>query len=246
MVKQSKTNATVDEAWKLFEKNRFDEALDMFDTILDKGTSHAASYGKACALFRTTDLEGALAELSALLKADANNPAYRHTRALVYGAAEQYDKALKDFQKLLEVQGDNGEAWCDLGGLYLILEDIAGAKNCFERSADIDKSCACAWFGKGVVALHSREYKKALEYLNIAIKLDSKHSLAFMARAEAAFGSRLKKEALKDVVKALSLDKDFFEDFRSLLPQKEVDEDNDSAEDTKSTDLDDEDALEIY
>ncbi len=246
MVKQSKTVATVEEAWKLFQKSRFDDALAVFNTILASGTDHAASYGKACALFRTTDLEGALAELTSLLKADAGNTAYRHTRALVYGAAEQYDKALRDFQKLLEVQDDNGEAWCDLGGLYLVLEDYAGAKSCFERSADIDKSCACAWFGKGVVALQTREYKKAVEYLNIAIKLDSKHSLAFMARAEAAFGSRLKKEALKDVVKALSLDKDFLEDFKSMLPEKDSDEDNEGADDTKSTDLEDEDALEIY
>ncbi len=247
MGKQSKTKAVlnIDEAWKLYKLQKFDEALTMFNELLAKEKNEEALYGRACALFRTTDYESALKDLTELVRKDNESMRYLHSRALINGANEQYDKALKDMQKLSELFPDNGEVLCDLGGLYLILEEYSKARDCFERSADIDKSCPCAWFGKGMVALFLKEYKKATEYCNIAIKLDAKHTLSYMARAEASFGNGQKKEALKDIKKALSMDKDFFADFKEFLPSGDSDSSYEKEERPKRT-LDDEDAMEVY
>jgi len=248
MVKQNKSEKTsnIAEGWKLYKKHKFDDALSVFEALLEEGNDLQAQYGKACALFRIMDYEGALAELSELIAAEPENVSYHHSRALIYGADEQYDKALKDFEKLSEQHPDNGELWCDLGGLYLILEEYVKARDCFERSADIEKSCPCAWFGKGVVALYMKEFKKAHEYLNIAIKLDAKHRLAYMARAETFFSAGKKKEALKDVKKVLSSDKGFFEEFKVLLDRSDGDNDDGRKDKQRIKDLNDEDAMEIY
>ncbi len=247
MGKQNKTKTAnnIEEAWKLYNLKKFDEALAVFNELLSKGKNEEALYGRACAFFRTTDLEAALADLCELIKKDSQSHKYLHSRALIYGANEQYDKAVKDMQRLSELFPDNGEVLCDLGGLYLILEEYNKARECFERSADIDKSCPCAWFGKGMVALFLKEHKKAVEYFNIAIKLDAKHKLSYMARAEALFGSGQKKEALKDIKKTLNMDKGFFEDFKDYLP---VDNDDsvDAKEERQKRTLDDEDAMEVY
>lgn len=242
---KTKTSINIEEAWKLYKLKKFDDALGIFNELLDKGKNEEALYGRACAFFRTTDFEAALGDLTELIKKDSQSIKYLHSRALIYGANEQYDKAIKDMQKLSELFPDNGEVLCDLGGLYLILEEYSKARECFERSADIDKSCPCAWFGKGMVALFLKEYKKANEYFNIAIKLDAKHSLSYMARAEASFGNGQKKEALRDVKKALSMDKGFFKDFKDFLPVA----DNDSGEENEERQnrtLNDEDAMEVY
>lgn len=248
MTKQKKPVKTsvLEDAWKLFNKNKFDDALSVFDALLQKGENLQAKYGKACTLFRTMDYEGALAELSELIAAEPENVSYHHTRALIYGADEQYDLALEDLEKLTELHPDNGELWCDLGGLYLVLEQYVKARDCFERSADIDKSCPCAWFGKGSVALYMKEYNKALEYLNIAIKLDAKHRLAYMARAETLFCYSRKKDALKDIKKVLSTDKGFFEDLKGFLDDSSTDDSEGSKEKMQREDLDDEDAMEVY
>lgn len=247
MGKQSKakTAISIEEAWKLFNLQKFDDALAVFNELLSKGKNEEALYGRACALFRTSDFEAALNDLTALIKQDNHSLRYMHSRALIYGANEQYDKAVKDMQKLSGLFPDNGEVLCDLGGLYLIMEEYNKARECFERSADIDKSCPCAWFGKGMVALFHKEHKKAVEYFNIAIKLDAKHKLSYMARAEALFHSGKKSEALKDIKKTLNMDKGFFDEFKEFLPSGDEDS-NDTKEGRQKQTLDDEDAMDVY
>ncbi len=223
MNKQVKSEKSiVKKAWNTFYKGNFDEALELFHQAWDDGKDLMALYGRACALFRSSDYEGALADLSELIRNDENNPSFIHTRALVYGANEDYDNALKDLKTVTTIAPDNGEAWCDLGGLYLVLDSYKEADICFQKSADIDKSCACAWFGKGMLALMRKEYKKAGEYMNIVLKLDGKHVPALMARADIAFGSGQKKGALKDVIKALMMDRDFFERFREYYDERDT------------------------
>lgn len=249
MAKQNNTKTTIssEAAWKLFNSKHFESALESFNNILASGYDHDASYGKSCSLFMMTDIEGALAELSMLINKDAKNEKYLHTRAMFYGANEQYNEALTDLNTILDINPGNCEVLCDLGGLYLVMNDYINARICFERSVDIDKSFSCAWFGKGMVALSLKEYKKAGEYFNIVIKLDSKHRLAYMARAETAFSSGRKKEALKDVIKALSLDKDFFAELREMLPLSETETElPDEKVDLGKKTLDDEDAMEVY
>ncbi len=246
--KKIKETASINDAWALYYKKKFDEALMSFNAILESGNDAEALYGRACALFRTQDYEGAMADIHALLQSDKKERKYLHTRALIYGANEQYEKSLADLLTLSEQYPDNGEVWCDLGGLYLVMKEFMNARDCFERSADIDKSCSCAWFGKGVVALFLKEYKKATEYLNIALKLDSKHSLAYMARAETAFGSNKKSDALKDMKKVLTLDDRFVNEFREMFPEQTRDNNkSDIKEDREEKNsLNDEDAMEMF
>ncbi len=215
MAKQSKTNKSnvLKEAWSTYYKGDFDAALQLFDQVVKKNKDVSARYGKACTLFRTADHEGAIEQLNALIKEDASNPDYYHTRAMVHGASEDYKRARKDLEKLTVLEPSNGEAWCDLGGLHLVMGDYKEAAVCFERSADADKRCACAWMGKGLSALFAREYKKAIDYLDIALKLDKKNGLAIMARAESYFAGKKEKEALKDLKQLLAMDSEFKERF---------------------------------
>ncbi len=242
MAKTNKKNTVkhVDDGWKLFFKRKFDEAIAVFNQFIDTKNDKNALFGRACALFRTSNHEGALADLEVLIKSDENNVDYLHTRALIYGANEQYDKAMKDLNQVLDLYPDNGEAWCDLGGLYLVREDLANARDCFERAADADKACSSAWMGKGITALNFKEYRKAHEYLNISIKLDNKTTLAYLARAETLFLYGQKKEALKDVKKALTMDQAFVEDFKNVISDQQ---ENPGQEEEDKDDLDDEDAI---
>ncbi len=224
-------------AWERFYKKDFDGALELFDAAREGHNDPSANFGRACALFRISDHEGALAELGGLIRADSKNAAAYHTRAMIYGADEHYEKALKDLQKVTSLQPDNMEAWCDLGGVYLTLSKYAEAAECFERSAGSGMGCSCAWLGKALVALYQKQYKKSVEYLNIAIKQDASQPLAHMARAEVYFLTGRAKEGAKDMGRALLLDKDFFEKFKLSMDEDVSDEQSDdSDEDTTLSD----------
>ena len=226
-----KKASSLEKGWDLFMKGQHEEALAIFDSLAEEGGNPSALYGKACALFRASEHETALSVLSALIRAEPKKPAYFHTRSHIYGADEKYEKALKDLKKASELDPANGEVWCDMGGLYLIMKDYNQAWACFENAADIDRSCACPWFGKGMVALYQKKYTQANEYLNIALKQDAKHPAAHLARAETAFSLNHQKEGARDVKKVLSLDKDFADRFQAMLAENESEEPDDSFED---------------
>lgn len=50
-------------AWERFYKKDFDGALELFDAAREGHNDPSANFGRACALFRISDHEGALAEL---------------------------------------------------------------------------------------------------------------------------------------------------------------------------------------
>ncbi len=216
MSKRSEDNS-IKSAWDSYSKGDYDRAYELFNKMFESGKDKEALYGRACTLFRMADHEGALADLNEMAGSGSADPVIYHTRAHVYGADEQYDKALKDLKKVLSLEPENAEAWCDLGGLYLITDELLEAGRCFEKTADLEKSCACGWLGKGITALLSKEGKKAEEYLNIALKLDKKNTLAYMARAEQALLNNNSKDALKDIKKLFSLDDDFKQRFIEQL-----------------------------
>ena len=236
---RQKKKITPEVAWERFYKKDFDAALEMFQSLVAESPNDSeALYGRACALFRISDHEAALTDLNTLIKTDPENTVALHTRALLYGADQHYDRTLRDLKKVSELEPGNGEAWCDMGGTYLLMDDYTNAGVCFERASDIDKSCACAWFGKAAVAMGKKQHKKASEYLNIVLRLDGKHKLAKMARAELAFSEGKKNEALKDIRKLLSEDKDFSEHFVKFFSGKENDQaaNDDDENDTISDD----------
>ena len=200
----------LEKAWARFKKRDFEKALALFEEIMEENDNEEALFGKACCLIRCDEYEEAMKDLNTLLKNNPKGSRYLHARSMVYGAEEKLKDAIKDLEKVVEGAPEALEARCDLGGAHLINGDFSKASECFDTCIDIDRTCPDAWFGMGMVALEKKEPKRAIEYLNAAIKIDGKYLLAILARAEAYFTSNQKKEGIRDLRKALSLDPNIF------------------------------------
>ena len=218
----------LEKAWIKFNKKDYEAAIGLFEEVLDEGESVDALYGRACSLFRSEEYDDALKDLSSLVKSDPKNTTYLHTRAMIYGAEEKFKEAIKDLEKVVSLDPESMEAWCDLGGTYLLQKEFNSASACYERCIDLEKSCAEAWLGKGLVALEKKEWKRAIEFLNAAIKLDSKNLLALLARAEAHFSYNQKKEAHRDIRKVNAIDPELLKGASDQgKPEHETDYDED-------------------
>lgn len=237
MTKTSKTDLpkALEKAWGKYNKGDFDAALELFEELVEEESNPDTLYGRACALFRCQESEGAIKDLNALIKSDPSDVRALHTRALVYGDEEKYKEAIRDLEKVVALKPGSIEAWCDLGGAWLMAKDYVKAGDCFDKGLDLDKSCPDAWFGKGMVALEKKEARKAIEFFNAAIKLDGKYLLAILARAEAHFLYKEKAEGLKDIAKAAAIDPGLF---------KNTDQDEDQEDEEGA--LDDDQDLESF
>ena len=201
---------TLEKAWKKFYKRDFEAALSLFEEIMEESETPEVLFGRACALFRSEEYEEARKAINNLIKSDMKNTKYLHTRAMLSGAEEKTKEAIKDLERVVSLVPDHVEAWCDLGGAYMLNKDYIRANDCFDKCIDLDKSYPDAWLGKGLVALEKKEFKRAIEFLNVAIKIDGKNLTALLARAEANFSSSQKQEAQGDIRKILSLNPDIF------------------------------------
>jgi tetratricopeptide (TPR) repeat protein len=215
MNKSSKKEQTgiLEKAWAHYRKGDFDSALSLFEEVLENGENMPALYGRACALFRCEEHEDAGKDVGKLLKHNANDVSALYLRAYIQGAGGNYDAVIRDLKKITELEPGSAEAWCDLGGTYLLMKDYQSAGNCFDQAADIEKTCAEAWFGKGMVSMEKKAYKAAVEFFSIAVRADSKLVYPLLARTEANMLLGKKAEAFKDLQKAVSIDADLAKAF---------------------------------
>lgn len=230
----------LEKAWAKYYKGDFDAALEQFEELVEVESNPDTLYGRACALFRCQENEGAIKDLNALIKSDPNDIRALHTRALVYGDEEKYKEAIRDLEKVVSLKPGSLEAWCDLGGACLMNKDYAKAGDCFDKCLDLDKTFPEAWFGKGMAALEKKEARKAIEFFNAAIKLDGKYLLAIMARAEAHFMFKQKAEGLKDVARATAIEPEIFKNTEGDQ------DDGDGYEDDEEGSMDDDQDMETF
>lgn len=209
-------------AWKKFEKRDFKGAVKQFQEVYEKLDDKESLYGYACSLLRNGEAEHASEMFDKLVEADKSNFKAYHMRALSNGADENYEEAIQDLEKVIEIADEKHEAWCDLGGTYMAMKDYKRAAQCFQKAVDVDGTCHEAWMGKALAAYFNKEQKAALEFLNITLKLYPKNLLALLAKAELLIEMGKGSEVEKELKKILAIDPNIF---KKSAKEKETDED---------------------
>ncbi len=245
---ETETTKVFDQAWKKFKKKDFAGAGKLFLELYETTQDQEGLYGYACSLLRKGDFDHAIEIFDKLMDMDTQNHKIYHTRALSYGADENYQQAIKDLEKALEMSEEKHEVWCDLGGTYLAIKNFKSAAQCFEKAVDLDGKCHEAWMGKALAAYYNKEKKAALEFLNITLKLHPKNLTALLAKADVLLEMGKEKEMEKELKKILAIDASIFkqqtkenhiEDEEKDEPDNyDVDEDANRSEDDEIEEFD--------
>jgi tetratricopeptide (TPR) repeat protein len=232
----TETNIMLEQAWKKFDKRQFDAAEDIFSAILDNDNSNVeALHGMAGCLLRKKDAPAALKLYNQLEKLDGENAKTFHLRALAYGAGNKHEKAVEDLEKAIELTDDGFEAYLDLGGTFIVKKDYKRAAQCFEKCINLDGKCSEAWIGKALLAHINKEQKAAIEFINIALKLNPKSLLALLIKTELLLDMGKKADVEKEVKKIMAIDPNIF---------KSATNDDDELDEDDEDDLDDDDDYE--
>jgi len=190
------------------QQGRLDEAMEDLEHALRlNGRNAVAAAGRARVLKARGQYFDALAEMHrSIAVAAADDPADLTTRGELHVYFQNWDDALSDFSRAIELQPDNTEAVADRAQVYLELERYDEAAADFGWLIERHPELAWAFVQRGRAHLAQRRYAEALADLDEALQrsADDQEALAIRGRTHLQMGSYEK--ALADLNQALALD----------------------------------------
>ena len=101
-----------------------------------------------------------------------------HKKGVAHSNRNEYDKAIKCFDKAIEKDPTNGSIWFNKGNALNALKKYDQAIKCYDTIIDKDPKYAYAWynkgsvwFNKGVSLSNLNKYDEAIKYFDKAIQI---------------------------------------------------------------------------
>lgn len=143
-------------------------------------------------------LEKAIESDSSMLYPYLERAAQRMESGYYKGALEDYERALKIFDK-------DPKIWLNRGLVKEKLNDLKGAYSDYTKAIELDEKFDKAWLNRGNVLSKQGRTEEAIEDYTVAITFSPEYSVAFYNRAIARQKLKQTVEACQDLQKAESL-----------------------------------------
>lgn len=129
---------------------RNDAAMADFNTSIALDPDGGAVYRRGELRHAMGDVEGALADFEAAVAAHPDNPDFLLARGMMLIGSGRCDRAIRDFNRVLELTPGSGEAHMNKGLCYRVMTDHARAVEEYDKAIAADASLVWAWFGRSV------------------------------------------------------------------------------------------------
>ena len=141
---------------------------------------------------------------------------------------EEYDKALESYNKILDIDPNNAEAYYNKGYTYYMLNQNDEALKDFDKAIKLDPDYANTYNGKGDVFYELEQYDEALINYDKAIALDPINTFAYENKVltlkaqktkDVAHNKKIKENIIacyELAIKNNPLEKEFYDSLESL------------------------------
>jgi len=124
----------------------------------------------------------ALSIIEFIITKEPSVKAYNN-RALIYWELEEYDKALEEYTRCIEIDPEYVSPYNRRANLYYELEEYDKALEDYARCIEIDPKFLKAYFNRANLYQNLEEYDKALKEYARCIEIDPKDLIAYNRRA---------------------------------------------------------------
>ncbi|MGI5992127.1 MAG: tetratricopeptide repeat protein [Methanosarcina sp.] len=116
-----------------------------------------------------------------------------------------YEEAIKAFDKAIEINSQDLEAWNNKGFCLVHLGDYEEAIKAFDKAIEIDSQSSEVWNNKGLCLTNLGDYEKAMKAYDKAIEIDSQSLEAWYNKGLALKSLDNYEEAIKAFDKAIEV-----------------------------------------
>ena len=100
------------------------------------------------------------------------NSSYYYNRGNTYSNLKDYEKAVNDYNRAIELNPNNASYYNNRGIGYYSLKDYEKAINDYSRAIELNPNNASYYNNRGIGYYSLKDYEKAIKNCNKAIKLD--------------------------------------------------------------------------
>ena len=136
---------------------------------------------------------------------DAQDAVAHYRRGVVWGAKNDYDRAIAEYDQAIRLGFNRAEVYNNRGNVW----DRKGEKDRAIADSDaairLNPGCAVAYVGRGLAWLQKNEHDKAIADLSEAIRLDRNYTDAYHNRGIAWANKGEWSKAIADCAQALAI-----------------------------------------
>jgi tetratricopeptide (TPR) repeat protein len=118
------------------------------------------------------------------------------------------EEALEAFERALELDATNAEAYAERAHLRMLLGDGDGCLGDYERAIELDPQNVNALTGRGMLFLQRGRFDEGFRDVEAALRLDPSYARAYHARGLGRSAQGRVEESLADLDRAIELDPD--------------------------------------
>ena len=115
----------------------------------------------------------------------------------------EYDKAIADFSKTIELDPQDYSAYCNRGSAYERKDDCVKALRDYDKAAELNPKDPIIYFNRGLIHERNGELDRAIDDLNKAIELNPKYFFAYNRRGAAYYNKGDYEKAAGDLSKTI-------------------------------------------
>ena len=136
-------------------------------------------------------------------------------RANSYDNKGEYDRAIQDYDKAIELNPNDAEAYNNRGVAYENKEEYDRAIQDFDKAIELNPNDAEAYRNRGIAYEHKEEHDRAIQDFDKAIELDPNDAEAYRDRGIAYEHKEEFDRAIKDYDKAIELNPKYIEAYNN-------------------------------